>query len=547
VNRSSNRLALAHYWVAFGTFLPAVLLGAWQMLMRSPLPAPLDDSAAYYASVTLHGTAMAYVVTTFFTMGFGYAVAATSLDRPLRGMKAAWIGFAICLVGTLMAVAAILSGQASVLYTFYPPLLGSAWYYGGAFLLVGGSMIWVVLMVLNMTAWKRDNPGRPVPLPMFAITATAILWAWTASGVVLELGGILLPRAFGWSDLVDAALGRTLFSVTLHAIVYFWLMPAYVAFYTLVPKAAGGRLYSDTMGRLTFIMFLVFSLPVGMHHLFMDPEHGSGFKFLQSSLTFLVALPTLLTVFSICASLEIAGRVRGGRGLFGWIRALPWKEPMVLAVGLSLVMLGLGGFGGLINMSFAMNAMIHNTSWVTAHFHLIFGGAVLMMYFAIAYEMWPRITGTTLRFKALARLQLWLWFWGMLVTTVPWHVAGLMGQPRRVATFDYSDPLIAPMAPLVITSVIGGLILLTSAILLIVILVRSQLGTKVQGEPLGYALAVTPPVRVPPALNGFALWNAIVAVLMVVAYGYPIGQFFFMKQHSVPAVAVLSQSAIGER
>ena len=546
MNRTS-RLALAHYWVAFGTFLPAVLLGAWQMLMRSPLPAPLDDSAAYYASVTLHGTAMAYVVTTFFTMGFGYAVAATSLDRPLRGAKAAWVGFAICLVGTLMAVAAILSGQASVLYTFYPPLLGSAWYYGGAFLLIAGSMIWVVLMVLNMTAWKRDNPGRPVPLPMFAITATAILWAWTASGVLLELGGILLPRAFGWSDLIDAALGRTLFSVTLHAIVYFWLMPAYVAFYTLVPKAAGGRLYSDTMGRLTFIMFLVFSLPVGMHHLFMDPEHGSGFKFLQSSLTFLVALPTLLTVFSICASLEIAGRVRGGRGLFGWIRALPWSEPMVLAVGLSLVMLGFGGFGGLINMSFAMNAMIHNTSWVTAHFHLIFGGAVLIMYFAIAYEMWPRITGTALRSKALARAQLWLWFWGMLVTTIPWHVAGLMGQPRRVATFDYSDPLIAPMGPLVITSVIGGLILLSSAILLIVILVRSHLGKKVMAEPLGYALAVTPPDRVPPALNGFALWNAIVAVLMLVAYGYPIGQFFYMKQHSVPAVAVVSQSAGGER
>ena len=55
---------------------------------------------------------------------------------------------------------------------------------------------------------------------------------------------------------IDAGLARTLFSVTLHAIVYFWLMPAYIAFYTLVPQAAGGRLYSDTMGRLTFIMFL---------------------------------------------------------------------------------------------------------------------------------------------------------------------------------------------------------------------------------------------------------------------------------------------------
>ena len=523
----SRRLALYHYWVAFAVFLPAVVLGAWQMLMRSPLPAPLDDSAAYYASVTLHGTAMAYVVTTFFTMGFGYAVAATSLGRPVRGTTAAWIGFAICLVGTVMAVVTILAGRASVLYTFYPPLLASGWYYGGAFLLIAGSMIWVVLMILNMAAWKRENPGAPVPLPMFAITATAILWAWAATGVLLELVCILLPRAFGWSDLIDAALARTLFSVTLHAIVYFWLMPAYIAYYTLVPRAAGGRLYSDTMGRLTFIMFLVFSLPVGLHHLLMDPEHASGFKFLQSALTFLVVLPTLLTVFSISASLEIAGRVRGGRGRFGWIRALPWDEPMVLAVGLSLLMLGLGGFGGLINMSFAMNSMIHNTSWVTAHFHLIFGGAVVIMYFAIAYEMWPRITGKSLRSKRLARLQLWSWFWGMLITTIPWHIAGLMGQPRRVATFDYSDPLIARMGPLVILSVIGGLILLGSATLLIVILVRSHFGARDQSEPLSYALAVNPPVRVPPALNGFGLWTAIVLVLMILAYGYPIGQFFF--------------------
>src|SRR5271165_4069746 len=127
--QNSSRLALYHYWVAFGLFLPAVVVGAWQMLMRSPLPAPLDDSDAYYASLTLHGTVMAYVLTTFFAMGFGYAVTATSLGRPVRGMVAAWIGFAICLSGTLMAAATILAGRASVLYTFYPPLLASPWYY----------------------------------------------------------------------------------------------------------------------------------------------------------------------------------------------------------------------------------------------------------------------------------------------------------------------------------------------------------------------------------------------------------------------------------
>jgi cytochrome c oxidase subunit I len=538
--QNSSRLSLSHYWVAFAVFLPAVLLGAWQMLMRSPLPAPLDDPSAYYASVTLHGTAMAYVITTFFAMGFGYAVTATSLGRPIIGVTAAWIGFVICLVGTLMAVVTTLAGRASVLYTFYPPMMASVWYYLGALLLIGGSMIWVVLMIINMMVWKRDNPGRPVPLAMFAITATAMLWAWAASGVLLELVGLLLPEAFGLSTQIDAGLARTLFSVTLHAIVYFWLMPAYIAFYTLAPEAAGGRLYSDTMGRLTFIMFLVFSLPVGMHHLFADPEHGSGFKFLQSFLTFFVALPTLLTVFSICASFEIAGRARGGRGLFGWIGALPWDEPMVLAVALSLVMLGLGGFGGLINMSYAMNSMIHNTSWVTAHFHLIFGGAVVIMYFAIAYEMWPRITGRPLRSKALARWQLWSWFWGMLITTIPWHITGLMGQPRRVAVFDYGEPFIARMGALVIVSVVGGLILLISAVLLIVILARSQLGERMLAEPLRYALAVNPPVRVPASLNGFALWNAIVLVLMLVAYGYPIGQFFFLKS-SVPAYEVTRQ------
>ncbi|WP_028744863.1 cbb3-type cytochrome c oxidase subunit I [Rhizobium mesoamericanum] len=542
---NSRRLALFHYWVAFAVFLPAVFLGAWQMLVRSPLPAPLADGDLYYASVTLHGTAMAYVVTTFFAMGFGYAVTATSLGRPVRGAVWAWICFVICLVGTLMAVAAIVSGQASVLYTFYPPLFGSVWYYSGAFLLIGGSMIWVALMVYNMVAWKRDNPGQAVPLPMFATTATALLWAWAASGVELELIGVVLPRAIGLTTEMDAGLARTLFSVTLHAIVYFWLMPAYIAFYTLVPEVAGGRLYSDTMGRLTFIMFLLFSIPVGVHHLFADPEVGLGFKYVQSFLTFLVALPTLLTVFSICASLEIAGRHRGGRGLLGWIAALPWSEPMMLAVGLSLFMLGFGGFGGLVNMSYGMNMMIHNTAWIPAHFHLIFAGTVVIMYFAIAYEMWPRITGKPLRSKRLARWQLWLWFIGMIVTTFPWHVAGLMGQPRRVAFFDYTDPLLQPIVPLVIASVIGGAILATSAVLLIVVLVRSQLGEKALSAPLQYALAVHPPSRLPKALNGFAIWNTVLLVFMIGTYGYPVAQFFFLKS-SVPTYGVMGQASLPE-
>ncbi len=539
-----SRLALAHFWVAFGLFLPAVVLGAWQMLMRSPLPAPLDDPNLYYVSMTLHGTVMAYVLTTFFIMGFGYTLAAASLGRPLRGSRAAWVGFAICLIGTLIAAATVLSGRATVLYTFYPPLLASVWYYTGVFLVVAGSLIWVVLMVINMLAWKRDHPGAPVPLAMFAITATAYLWAWSASGVAAEMLGVIGPAALEGSTQMDAGLARTLFSVTLHSIVYFWLMPAYIAYYTLLPPAAGGRLYSDRMARLTFIMFLVFSLPVGMHHLFADPEHGDGFKFLQAFFTFFVVLPTLMTVFSVCASLESGGRARGGRGLFGWIRTLPWQEPMVLATGLSLLMLGLGGLGGIVNMSYAMNSMIHNTSWVTAHFHLIFGGAVVIMYFAIAYELWPRLTGRPLRSKRSARWQLWTWFWGMLITTVPWHIAGLLGQPRRAAAFDYRMPAVARWATMVDISVIGGAILLVSALLLVVNLLRSHFGARTNESALPFAVALRPSSHIAPALNSFALWNSIVLALMVAAYGYPIAQFLFvLPPHSAPAAELTRPAA----
>ena len=83
----------------------------------------------------------------------------------------------------------------------------------------------------------------------------------------------------------------------------------------------------------------------------------------------------------------------------------------------------------------------------------------------------------------------------------------------RVAAFDYSIPFVARMAPLVIISVVGGFVLLTSAILLIIILVRSHVGERSVTQPLRYALAVNPPRQVPPALNGFALWNAVVAVI----------------------------------
>jgi cytochrome c oxidase subunit 1 len=526
----NRNLVLAHLWLAFAVFALAAALGAWQMWVRSPLHAPFADPQVYFGSVTAHGTGMAYVLTTFFVMGFGYFVAETTLERDLPGVRCAWAAYVAAAFGAVMAVATVLSGHASVLYTFYPPLTASPFYYIGLVLVVAGSWVWCAIMIVAMARWKGANPGRPVPLAMYATVANAVMWAWTTLGVATELLVQVIPAALGWTETIDVGLSRTLFSWTLHAIVYFWLFPAYIAFYTMAPAAAGGRLYSETMGRLSFVLFLLYSLPVGLHHLFMDPEHSTGFKFLQSFLTFLVTIPTLLTVFTISASFEIAGRLNGGTGRLGWLRALPWHRPMVLATGLAFFMLFFGGGGGLINMSYGMNAMVHNTSWVTAHFHLIFGGTVVIMYFAIAYEIWPALTGTHPSAADLAaqRRQLWAWAIGMMVMTLPWHWLGLHGQWRRVAHFDYSDPAIAWWGPWVVVSLLGGLLLLASAGLFI-----WNLG-RLHGRPapagtappaVAYSVALHPIARVPAALNGFALWNALVLVLMVVAYAWPIAQF----------------------
>src|SRR3954464_13470099 len=116
-------------WTAFAAFGAACILGAWQMWARSPIEAPANSAANYFRSVTLHGVSMAYVLTTFFIMGFGYFTAETALRRRVPGVKIAWIAYWAAVSGVLMAAVSIITGHASVLFTFYPPLTATAWFY----------------------------------------------------------------------------------------------------------------------------------------------------------------------------------------------------------------------------------------------------------------------------------------------------------------------------------------------------------------------------------------------------------------------------------
>ena len=138
-------------------------------------------------------------------------------------------------------------------------------------------------------------------------------------------------------------------------------------------------------------------------------------------------------------------------------------------------------------MSYQLNSSIHNTQWVTGHFHLIFGGAIVIMYFAIAYDLWPHLTGRALTDLRLMRAQLWLWFIGMMVTTFPWHWVGILGMPRRMAYFDYSDPAMTPEAVWVSLSACGAF-RRRIRVLFFVVLVRGHMAPRSKLSRIGLPL-----------------------------------------------------------
>jgi len=81
LNIPNRRLVLAHFWLAFLAFFLALILGEWQMYIRSPLHSWLGNPELYYRSVTAHGSAMGYVFPTLVAMGFGYAIVELALKQ----------------------------------------------------------------------------------------------------------------------------------------------------------------------------------------------------------------------------------------------------------------------------------------------------------------------------------------------------------------------------------------------------------------------------------------------------------------------------------
>jgi cytochrome c oxidase subunit 1 len=534
VDRRDGKLAMAHFYVAFTALAIGGLAGLLQTLVRSgkfELPAGIG----YYQILTVHGVVLGLVLTTFFIMGFQLAATSkTSGTFTKKQRITGWVGFWVMTAGTVLAAAMILLNEATVLYTFYAPLQAHALYYIGLTLVIVGSWVDGAAIIMKYAEWRRKNPGQPSPLLTFMSLVNTMMWIVATIGVASTVLFQLLPWSLGIVETVNIGVSRTLFWYFGHPLVYFWLLPAYMAWYVVIPKVIGGKIFSDSLARMSFILFLLFSIPVGFHHQLMEPGIDPAWKFLQVILTFLVVIPSLMTAFSLFATFESFGRAKGATGLFGWLKKLPWGDARFVVPFIGMVTFIPAGAGGIVNASHQMNQVVHNTIWVTGHFHLTVATSVVLTFFGVSYWLIPHLTGRKLT-KAMNKLgiiQAVIWSIGMTFMSGAMHAAGLLGAPRRSSYSEYGGAAqAAEWIPYQVTQAIGGSILFLGIILMLYIFINLAFFAPKGEQEFPVGEAADKAEKAPMVFENWKLWLGITFVLILFAYTIP---FIDLIQNAPP-------------
>ncbi|MBZ6493702.1 b(o/a)3-type cytochrome-c oxidase subunit 1 [Natrinema longum] len=530
---SEARVIKAAFWSSFLALAIGGSLGLLQALHRTDF-LRIMDSADYYTVLTAHGVLLAITFTIFFLVGIFTWAVTSSLDRGVVDIRFTWSWYAMMVVGTVLVGLSILGGvvdaipmNADVLFTFYSPLQAHPAFYIGLVLFVVGSWLAGVDWFRTWWAWRKENSSERIPLPTFMALTTTLFWYLSTLGVAVSILVFLLPWSLGIVDSVNPLLTRTLFWYFGHAVVYFWLMPAYMMWYIMLPKLSGGKLFSDPLARVVFVLFLLLSTPVGIHHQYLDPGIAEGYKFIAMTNTMFLLLPSLLTAFTVVASMEHGARQRGGEGYLGWLKALPWRDPVFTGMALAGLMFAAAGFSGMINAGMNINYLVHNTWWVVGHFHLTVGTAVALTFMAAAYWFIPQVTGKELWNRSVALGQVLLWFIGMTFMSNAMHRSGLFGVPRRTAEPQYQnfsfEPAAGSMGEINAQVALGAVLLTVSLALFLLNMVMTSFNDSNGSIPANtYAGTLSGPEDSPAILDNLKLWTAIAVVLVIIGYTLPL-------------------------
>jgi heme/copper-type cytochrome/quinol oxidase subunit 1 len=151
---------------------------------------------------------------------------------------------------------------------------------------------------------------------------------------------------------------------------------------------------------------------------------------------FATGMPLLaLSLFSMVSLLVT---IPSGIQFFAWIATLwggrvKFDTALLFMLGFLLVFLA-GGITGVMVAILPFDWQVTDSYFIVAHFHYVLNGAVVFPIFGAIYYWAPKMTGRMLS-ERLGKLSFWLMFIFFNVAFFPMHVVGLLGMPRRVATY----------------------------------------------------------------------------------------------------------------
>jgi cytochrome c oxidase subunit I len=183
------------------------------------------------------------------------------------------------------------------------------------------------------------------------------------------------------------------------------------------------------------------------HHMFisgMSPYSAIAF----SILTLSIGVPSAVKTFNWLGTLW-GGRIR-------------FTTAMLFALGFVSLFVS-GGITGLVLGQSSLDLAMHDSYFVTAHFHLVMGVASIFGMFAATYFWFPKMFGRFMS-ERIGRIHFWITFVGVYAIFVPFHTMGIRGMPRRFSSFGEYE-FLRNVDPLVMLVTIAAIITISAQLL----------------------------------------------------------------------------------
>jgi cytochrome c oxidase subunit 1 len=430
-----KKIAIMYLYTTFFFFLVG---GVMALLVRIQLAEPQNKfltPAQYNQIFTMHGTTMIFLWIIPVLSGFGnyfvpLMIGARDMAFPRVNALSFWL---IPLGGLVMYSGFLFGGTGSAGWTGYVPLterayspqVGQDLWIIGLHLLGVGSMLGGVnflATIHNMRApgmtWTR------LPLFVWSVEVTQALVVLASPFLAGALSMVLLDRQVGATFFAvnhggNALLYQLMFWFYSHPAVYIMILPAFGIISEIIPVFSrkpifGYRAMAASMVAIAVLGFIVF-----VHHMFNTGLPLVVQEFFAFT-TLCIGVPTGIKIFNWLATM--------------WGGSIRYDTPMLFSAGFLLMFL-IGGIDGVYLGSLAVDRTLHGTYWVVGHIHyVLFGGSVLGVFAGIYYWM-PKVSGRFLSEK-LGKLHFWLMIIGLNLTFMPMHILGVLGMPRRIATYE---------------------------------------------------------------------------------------------------------------